>query len=436
MNSPLVFTWLEAKQVARERVFKQFNEHLKDIEIQVLQDAWEGNSYEEMAEKYNLSESYIRADIGRKLWKKLSDALGEKVTKTNFKEALQRAWGQPLLPESPAYPCGAVPLNSPYYISRPLQEKRILEEIVKPGALTRIKAPQEMGKTSLLIRILHICQQKLGYRTIAIDFQQADEAILSDTGQLLRWICVNSARQLGLPPKLDEFWDEILGGKMSWILYFEEYLLQQIDVPLVLAFDEVNQIFEHPKVAKDFLPLLRSCHEEGKRHPLWQKFRSIVVHSTEIYIPLQLEQSPFNVGLPIELSGFTLEQIRELAGKYGVNWEEGTEFDRLKMMIGGHPALLHLALYYLGHEKISLSHLLQTAATPQGIFSRHLQRHWVALRQHPELSKAFQSVREALEPIPLDPIVAYQLYSTGLIQLEGNRGKIACQLYRHYFDNY
>jgi Cdc6-like AAA superfamily ATPase len=59
---------------------------------------------------------------------------------------------------------------------------------------------------------------------------------------------------------------------------FCNHILKQIDTPLVLAFDEVNYIFEHPQVAKDVLPLFRSWYEEGKRERIWEKLRLIIVH--------------------------------------------------------------------------------------------------------------------------------------------------------------
>jgi len=67
--------------------------------------------------------------------------------------------------------------------------------------------------------------------------------------------------------------------------------------------DEVNQIFEQPQVAK-ILPMLRSWYEEARKLPIWQS-NLIVVHSTEIYVPLQLNQSPSMSG---QLTGFSLSR--------------------------------------------------------------------------------------------------------------------------------
>ncbi len=334
----------------------------------------------------------------------------------------------------PCYPNGAVPLGSPFYLERVPVEAQINREIEKPGALVRIKAPREMGKTSLLLRVLDRAKH-LGYRTVSLNLEQVDRAILSDLNQLLRLLCACTARQLQLKPQPDDYWDEDLGSKISCTTYFQEYLLREINTPIVLAFDEMNYIFEHPQVAKDFLPLLRSWFEEAKTLPIWQKLRTIVVHSTEIYVPLQLNQSPFNVGLPIQLSTFTQAEVEQLARRYGLDWFDPVAASQLKNLVGGHPALVQIALYHLSLGQMTLAQLIETAPTSTGIYSHQLQRHWVALEQQPELLSAFNSVLDATEPVLLAPSITYKLSSLGSIAQVGNKAILSCELYRQFFKN-
>ena len=79
----------------------------------------------------------------------------------------------------PLYPNGAVPLGSPFYLERTPLKEQVEQEIRKPGALVRIKAPREMGKTSLLLRVLDSAK-RLGYRTVNLNLEQVDQAILND----------------------------------------------------------------------------------------------------------------------------------------------------------------------------------------------------------------------------------------------------------------
>lgn len=333
---------------------------------------------------------------------------------------------------SPCYPDGAVPLGSPFYLERAPLEEQVYQEIRKSGALVRIKAPREMGKTSLLLRILDAARH-LGYHTVSLNLEQVDQAILGSSDHFLRWLCANAAHQLQLQPKLDDYWDDDLGSKISCTLYFQDYLLKQIATPLVVALDEVNQIFEHPQVAMDFLPLLRSWYEEAKTLSLWQKLRLIVVHSTEIYVPLQLNQSPFNVGLPIQLNNFSQEEVQQLAQRYGLDWSDGEAVRQLIDLIGGHPALVHTAIYHLSRGGVTLEQLLETASTATGIYHHHLQRHWVTLEEQPELAQALATVLSATQPVSLAPIPAYKLSSLGLIKRLGDKVIPGCELYRRAF---
>ena len=370
-------------EIVNRKLLESRNRPLNSSEIMILRGIWKYQTYNQIALREGYSPGYFTNVVAPELYKQLSELIGKHVTKKNCREYLESYAQDQTIKEKifniekltpypinttedsnplPSYPSGSIALDSPYYIKRPPVEEQAYEEIEKPGALLRIKAPHEMGKTSLLLRILDYasCQ---GYHTVILNLQQIDEAILNDLNRFLRWLCANVTHQLKLESRLDDYWDKDMGGKISCTLYFQDYLLEQINKPLVLALDEVNQIFEHSQVAKDVLPLFRSWYEEAKRVPIWQKLRLIVVHSTEIYVPLQLKQSPFNVGLPIQLDSFSLEQVHQLAQCYGIKWKDEQAAQQLWDLVGGHPSLIHLALYYLSRREITLAQLLETATT-------------------------------------------------------------------------
>ena len=152
-------------------------------------------------------------------------------------------------------------LASLYYVERAPVEANCYETILQPGAL--IKAPRQMGKTSLMSRILrHGDEHKC--LTVPLSFQLADAAIFSDLDKFLRWFCASVGRRLRLPNKLNDDWNDIFGSKDNCTAYFEEYLLPEISAPLVLGLDEVDMVFEHPNIAADFMGLLRAWHESAK----------------------------------------------------------------------------------------------------------------------------------------------------------------------------
>ncbi|NEP43564.1 MAG: molecular chaperone Tir, partial [Okeania sp. SIO2H7] len=332
----------------------------------------------------------------------------------------------------PELPGGQVDVASPFYIERPPIEERCKQTILQPSALIRIKAPRQMGKTSLMARILHGASSE-GYRTVALSFQLIDKAVFSNLDKFLKWFCAYVGRELRIPNQLEDYWDDIFGSKVNCKDYFEKYLLAQIETPLILALDEIDRVFEYADIAEDFFGLLRAWHEESKRRAIWKKLRLLVVHSTEVYIPMNINQSPFNVGLPVELPEFNLEQVKDLAGRHNLNWSD-KEVEDLMAIVGGHPYLVRVALYHLSRQDLSLGELGETAATEGGIYSDHLRRHLWNLQEVKELKAAMKEVVNAGNgKVQLKGMLAFKLDSLGLVKLEGNECYPRCELYRQYF---
>lgn len=332
---------------------------------------------------------------------------------------------------------GRVPLTltSAFYVERPPIESDCYQEILQPGALIRIKAPQQMGKTWLMDKLLEQVVLQ-GYRTVSLSLKLADSRIhFTNLDKFLRWLCTNVSRQLGLSSQLDDYWDEEgLGSKVSCTTYFEEYLLAQADTPLVLCLDDVDLVFPYPEIYEDFFALLRSWHEKAKgRKKCWTKLRLGVIHSTEVYIRLNLEQSPFNVGVPIELLEFSQQQVQDLTQQHGLDWD-AAQVKQLMKMVEGYPYLVQQALTHIKtHQNTTLDELITMASTESGIYGNHLRQHLLNLQQHPELALAFKEVVTATGSVRLEPIQVYKLHSMGLVKLQGNEVKPRCNLYRQYF---
>ncbi|MEM8831188.1 MAG: AAA-like domain-containing protein [Cyanobacteria bacterium P01_G01_bin.19] len=410
-------------------------ERLNTVEELVLKECWAGKTYQEIATDSGYDSDYIRV-VGSRLWQSLSNAFEEKVTKNNFKSVLRQqarkrefAWFTLELPD------GQVPLNSDFYIERPPHETIAYEEIVQPGALIRIKSPLSTGKTSLMIRILAHARSQ-NYHAVTINFQLAESSVLSDLNKFLRWLMANITLQLGLESKMDDYWDEDLGMKVSCTTYLQGHILQQLTEPLVLALDEVNYLFEYPSIAREFLPLIRFWHEETNNCSIWKNLRLIVVHSTDIYLPLNINQSPLNLGFPLKLKEFDFEQMKDLASRHQFRHKLEDLDRQIKLLmetIGGYPYLARLAFYALSTEDLTLDRLLAEAPTSSGIYRNYLQGHLSTLKRYPELGKAYEQVVLAERPVKISPIDAYKLESIGLIKLFDNTVAPSCLLYRLYF---
>ncbi len=417
-------------------------ERLNSVQELILTQCWSGKTYQEIADASGYDPDYVRV-VGSRLWQLLSKSFGEKITKNNFRSVLRQQPTQVNEQDSVRgsisaleLPNTPVPLDSALYIQRPPTESQAYEEIVKPGALIRIKAPKHMGKTSLVMRILAHAQSR-GYHTVRLNLLQAEDNVLSNLERLLRWFCANITLQLGIESLIDDYWDEDLGFKVSCTTYLQGYILGQLDSPLVVTLDEVNPLFKYPQVAQEFLPLLRFWHEEANNVTIWQKLRLIVTHSTEIYISFDLNQSPFNVGLSLRLNEFNWSQVHELAKRYGLDRDEvEIEIEQIKSLaqiVNGHPYLINLAFCHLVTQNSDIAQIIREAVTDTGIYRDYLRGHLIALSEHPELAAAFKQVIESDESVILNSLVAYELESMGLVKLEENKTIPRCELYRLYF---
>jgi transcriptional regulator with XRE-family HTH domain len=325
---------------------------------------------------------------------------------------------------------------SDFYIERVPYEAQCYQEILKPGALIRIKAPEQMGKTTLLAKVLARARNQ-GYQALTISFELADSTVFTNLRQFSQWFCASVGQSLGLPNQLAEYWDDIFGCNSNTTDYFQTYLLAKLDNPLILALDNVDLVFEHSAIADDFCRLLRGWYDIARRgdrnSATWKKLRLVVVHSTEVYSSLDINHSPLSgIGLVVELSELTPKQVQDLAQRHGLHWSV-TQVEKLMAMIGGHPYLVQLALDSMKHQNITLEQLLLSSPTEAGIYSDHLRRHLKTLQQYPDLASAFCAIVTADSAVKIASEQAFKLNSMGLVHLQGNEVTPRCDLYRQYF---
>lgn len=425
MDPTFELTWEAAKQIIDSLLFKSNGKYLSDTELLVLQGAWDGKSYSDIAEENGYSTEYINSDVGFTLWSKLSKATGEKVTKRNFRRALLR---QVSIPSAIPLPSTSSDYN-PQYIARPPIESQCFEAIQNPGALIRIKAPKKMGKTLLLEHILNFAQEQ-GYQAVQINLMRIEDAILQDLDRFLKFFSSRVSRRLKLESTIETYWNESLGSNTSCTEYFEECILANCDRPIVLALDNTDRLFRYQDVASNFFSLLRAWYEDARIIEDWQKLRLIISHSTEVYPTLNVHRSPFNVGLAVELVEFTEEQISPILHEQ----IDRSDLKPLIEMVGGHPYLIQQAIEYLRVQPdVNMTAFLEIAPTEAGPYGQHLRELWEHIQQHPELATAMKSLVLASEPIRIKPEQGFILHSLGLVRLQGNEVELRCQLYRQYF---
>jgi hypothetical protein len=83
MDAEAVLAWLDTTIPA------QTGEQLSELQKVILQQVWQGRKYLEIANYYGCTEGHAK-DVGSQLWKLLSFALQQKITKSNCRSTLER----------------------------------------------------------------------------------------------------------------------------------------------------------------------------------------------------------------------------------------------------------------------------------------------------------------------------------------------------------
>jgi len=286
-------------------------------------------------------------------------------------------------------PEGTMDLQSACYVERP-SDRVALETIRRQGVTITIKGPRQMGKSSLLIRVIEAAAAA-DKRVAFLDFQLFDQSALTDADRFFRQFCAWLTDVLDLKDRLDEYWDVPLGNSQRCTRYVSRYLLPEVGAPLVLAMDEVESIFEAP-FRSDFFGMLRSWHNGRATAPIWKQLDLTLVTSTEPYQLIEnLNQSPFNVGQVIDLADFGPEQVADLNARHGRPFGADDE-RRLMGLLNGHPYLVRRALYLAASGQASAADLFARATDDRGPFGDHLRNHLFRLHDKKDLVRGLLQV--------------------------------------------
>jgi len=302
-----------------------------------------------------------------------------------------------------------------------------------------------MGKSSLMGRIQHYAIQQ-GYQTVSINMRSAGSETFSCLDHFLYWFCsmitdeLDEVDELGGVEGFDAYWKgssvktASVTSNQKCGRYFRRSLLPALNRPIVLCMDNVDQIFQYRAIATDFFGLLRSWHENAKIDAVWARLRLIITYSKEVYVPLDINRSPFNVGTQIDVPPFNVAQVAALVQRHGLRWSEA-EIQQLVKLLGGQPYLIRLALYSIARKKMDLPQLLTVAATEEGIFGEVLRSHLLNLEENSELVAGMKQVIASQESVRIEVGNAFKLASMGLVRSQGNDVVPFCELYRQYFSD-
>ncbi|MEM9089736.1 MAG: AAA-like domain-containing protein [Cyanobacteria bacterium P01_F01_bin.53] len=239
---------------------------------------------------------------------------------------------------------GSLTTQAPSYIERQADDDLIAA--IGRGEFCYVLNSRQMGKSSLMVRAYQTFSQA-DYRCAVLDMTN----IGSENITPLQWykgIVKNLWRGFKLNRQCDlnfkAWWkdEEDISLLQRLSQFIKDVLLAQFpDDELIIFVDEIDSILSLPFSVDDFFALVRFCYNQRAIDPECNRIHFAIFG---VAIPADLirdrNRTPFNIGTPIYLGGFSQQEAQPLA--QGLSVQAGDVQAVLKAILswtGGQPFL-------------------------------------------------------------------------------------------------
>ncbi|MFN6468359.1 MAG: AAA family ATPase [Nostoc sp. SerVER01] len=209
---------------------------------------------------------------------------------------------------------GSLPMDAPTYVVR--SADRHLYKALMHGNFCYILNARQMGKSSLMVRMMHHLQQE-GFSCTAIDLTRIGSDNITPAQWYLGlavelWQNFDLLDKVNLPVWWNEYKDLSPTQKLSQ--FIENILLKQIQSEKIYIFvDEIDSVLGLNFSVNDFFALVRFCYNQRSINV---EYRRLTFAFFGVATPSDLisdhKRTPFNIGQPIQLEGFKEDEVYPL----------------------------------------------------------------------------------------------------------------------------
>ncbi|NEP04794.1 MAG: hypothetical protein F6K34_08100, partial [Okeania sp. SIO4D6] len=206
---------------------------------------------------------------------------------------------------------GSLKYTHPTYVKR--EGDRLLIDALRNRDFCYVLNSRQMGKSSLRVRAMKQLEKE-GLKCASIDVTKIGSHVTQDAwyegfaSELLRGF------RLREKVKLNHWWQEHSAATPVQRLreFIEDVLLVEFSQTLVIFVDEIDSMIKL-KFKDDFFAFIRACYNQRVDNRDYERLTFCLLGVATVSDLIQdRERTPFNIGKSIDLTGFSLDEAKEV----------------------------------------------------------------------------------------------------------------------------